>query len=172
MKKNKQNKNKFGYWFLGSIILAYLIIWFINKGMIISSLNTFISILRRIIFILIMVFVLIAIIDFFVKPKTLIKYFGEKSSLKGWLISIVSGIISTGPIYMWYPVLKELQNKGVKNRYIATFLYNRAIKLPLLPLLISYFGLVYTLVLTIVMVIASIFNGILVERLISFRKNG
>jgi hypothetical protein len=49
---------------------------------------------------------------------------------------------------------------------IATFLYSRAVKLPLLPLMIHYFGFTYTLVLCIYLVIFAVINGILVEKLL------
>lgn len=111
------------------------------------------------------------LIDYFIKPRILVKYTGKNAGLKGWVISIISGIISTGPIYIWYPMLKQLKKKGMKNSYIAAFLYNRAIKLPLLPLFIFYFGLTYTIVLTTIMIIVSIFQGIIVEKYITFTKN-
>ena len=111
------------------------------------------------------------LINYFVKPKKLVQYLGKNAGLKGWIISIISGIISTGPIYMWYPLLNELQKKGIRNAYIVAFLYNRAIKPALLPLLILYFGLTYTIVLTIVMIIISILQGIIVEKFVGVVKN-
>jgi hypothetical protein len=48
-----------------------------------------------------------------------------------------------GPIYAWYPLLKELREKGAANSLIAIFLGNRAVKPFLLPIMISYFGWVY-----------------------------
>jgi uncharacterized membrane protein YraQ (UPF0718 family) len=71
---------------------------------------------------------------------------------------------------MWYPLLSDLQKKGVKNSFIATFLYNRAIKPALLPLIIFYFGLAFTIVLTIVMIIASVFQGLIVEKILKNKK--
>ncbi len=52
-----------------------------------------------------------------------------------------------------------LQKKGMRPALIATFLYNRAVKIPLLPLLIIYFGLTYSLVLMVVMTIGT-FAGV------------
>jgi hypothetical protein len=49
----------------------------------------------------------------------------------------------------------------------AVFLYSRAIKLPLLPLMIYYFGLPYTLILCLYLVAFAVINGILVERLVA-----
>jgi len=52
-------------------------------------------------------------------------------------------VISMGPIYAWYPLLKELRGKGATNSFIAVFLGNRAVKPFLLPIMISYFGGMY-----------------------------
>ena len=49
---------------------------------------------------------------------------------------------------------------------LYTFLYSRAVKLPLLPLMIHYFGLAYTLILCLYLIIFAVINGILVEKLV------
>ena len=143
----------------------------INIDILVSSLIFFFSIIRKIIWIFVLVFALMVLVDYFVKPKRLARYLGKNAGLKGWLISIGSGIISTGAIYMWYPLLSELQKKGMRTAYITVFFYNRAIKPALLPLLILYFGLTYTIVLTIVMIIVSIFQGVIVEKFVGVVKN-
>ncbi|MEA2035957.1 MAG: hypothetical protein U9O94_00505 [Nanoarchaeota archaeon] len=166
MKQKKHKKSYGGWWFLLVVCTAYLIAGLINMDILASSLIFFFSIVKKIIWIFVLVFVLMVLVDYFIKPKRLAKYLGKNAGFKGWLISITAGIISTGAIYMWYPLLHELQKQEIRNAYIAAFLYNRAIKLPLLPLLIFYFGLTYTIVLTIVMVIVSVFQGIIVEKMV------
>jgi uncharacterized membrane protein YraQ (UPF0718 family) len=63
-------------------------------------------------------------------------------------------------------VLAELRQKGMRDALAAAFLYSRAVKLPLLPLMIHYFGLVYTLILCLYLLVFSILNGIVVEKMI------
>jgi hypothetical protein len=46
---------------------------------------------------------------------------------------------------------------------IGVFLYNRAIKIPLLPLLIYYFGTAFTILLLMWMIIASLVEGKIIE---------
>ena len=70
-------------------------------------------------------------------------------------------------IYVWYPLLKDLQQKGVKDKFIVTFLYNRGIKLQWLPVLLIYFGWVYATTLLIVMAVFSVFQGFITEKLIN-----
>jgi uncharacterized membrane protein YraQ (UPF0718 family) len=71
-----------------------------------------------------------------------------------------------GPIYAWYPLLKELRGKGAKNSSIAIFLGNRAVKPFLLPIMISYFGWLYVGLLTLFTIAGSLAVGYLVNILI------
>jgi len=166
----KTTEKSYGAWyFLLAVIVIYIIVLVFSPRHMLSSLSFSLSIFLKIIPVFILVFVLMIIINYFISPKKIARYLGKQAGTKGWLISIVGGTISTGPIYMWYPLLNDLQKRVVRNAYIATFLYNRAIKLPLLPLIIFYFGLPFTVVLTLVMIIFSIFQGILVEKLMEVK---
>lgn len=102
-------------------------------------------------------------INYFVNFKKIKKYVGKKSGLKGWLIATIAGILSHGSIYMWYPFLKDLHERGMRSGLVAVFLYNRAIKIPLLPIMIYYFGIKFVILLSIYMVIASIIEGRIIE---------
>lgn len=163
-------KSHVGWYFLLTVVIIYIITFIINSTKIILALNEFIKIFISIIPILLTVFILMAFTNYFVKPKTLVKYMGKESGIKGWLIAIIAGIISTGPIYMWYPMLNDLQSEGVRNGLIAAFLYNRAIKIPLLPMLILYFGLTYSIILMIIMIFISVLQGIITEKLMEIKK--
>jgi len=171
MKQMKNKNNHIRWWFLSVVIIAYLITGLINKNIIASSFIFFFSIIKKIILVFIAVFILMVLTNYFFKPRKLMQYLGKNAGSKGWLISIMGGIISTGAIYMWYPLLNELQKKGMRTAYIAAFLYNRAIKPQLLPLLILYFGLAYTIVLTIIMIVISILQGVIVEKFVGVVKN-
>ena len=163
-------ENRAGWYFLGIVILAYVIVGIIKPAALTACFQFLWSIVRKIIPVFILIFILMVLVNYLIKPKKLVKYFGKKSGFLGWPVAVITGIISTGPIYLWYPLLNELQKNGVRNGLIAVFLYNRAIKIPLLPLFIFYFGVMYVVILTFVMIIASIFNGIIVEKIVEVRK--
>ncbi len=103
------------------------------------------------------------IVNYFVNPKTVSKYVGKGSGIKGWFLAVSTGMLSHGPIYIWYPLLKDLRDQGMRSGLVAVFLYNRAIKIPLLPLMVYYFGTVFVVVLLIHMVIASVVEGKVIE---------
>ena len=158
-------KSYIGWYFLLVVIILYLVTIFLKFDAILPSLNFSLKILISVIPIFILVFIIMIVVNYYITPKSVNKYLGKSSGLKRWVIAIIGGIISTGPIYMWYPMLKELKKKGVNYGFIATFLYNRAIKLPLIPMIIFYFGLKYTIILMIVMILFSILQGMIIEKM-------
>ncbi|MFW5847263.1 MAG: hypothetical protein ACOCUU_03850 [Nanoarchaeota archaeon] len=107
--------------------------------------------------------------NYFITPKFVMRHLGGKG-IKKWFFIIIGGILSTGPIYMWYPFLADLKNKNLSYGLIACFLYNRAIKIPLLPIAIFYFGWQYILVLSIVMIFVSVLQGMLINKLMDVKK--
>ncbi len=160
----KTEKSYTGWYFLIGVLVLATIIFIINPEKLSESLTHFLSLIKNIIPTLIFVFVLMFIINLFITKEWILKNFQRK---RGWFFSIIAGIISVGPIYVWYPLLSELQDKGIRTAYLATFLYNRAVKPALLPLIIFYFGLAFTIILTIVMIFASIIQGIIVEKIVN-----
>lgn len=52
---------------------------------------------------------------------------------------------------------------------IATFLYNRAVKIPLLPMMIVYFGTKVVVILSIFMILFSMLNGFIVEKIVQLK---
>ena len=112
---------------------------------------------------LLLIFVFMVVINLFLKPARVTKFLGKGSGIKAMLLSATAGIISAGPIYAWYPLLKDLREKGAGNSLIAIFLYNRSVKPFLLPVMIAYFGWIYVAILAIMTVFASFAVGCLMN---------
>jgi uncharacterized membrane protein YraQ (UPF0718 family) len=114
-----------------------------------------------------LVFILMLVLNVFLNPAYITKVLGKEAGIQGIILSAVAGIISAGPIYAWYPMLKTLREKGADSSFIAIFLGNRAVKPFLLPIMISYFGWIYVLILTFFTIFGSLvvgyFVGILVK---------
>jgi uncharacterized membrane protein YraQ (UPF0718 family) len=106
-----------------------------------------------------LVFVVIVAFNLLLKPAQIVRFLGKRAGIKGIILSMVGGIISAGPIYVWYPLLAEVRKKGAGNIPITVFLYNRAVKPFLLPVMIAYFGWAYVGILTFLTMIASIVIG-------------
>ena len=159
-----------GKWiFFIAVITLYLILFFVNFNLASQAFFEFLYLFQKIIPVFVLVFVFMFFLDIFFDPKKIVKFVGKSAGLKGWLISIIGGILSTGPIYMWYPLLSDLKEKGMRDCFIAAFLYNRAVKIPLLPMMIYYFGLPFTIILSFYMILFSIINGIAVDKLVQMK---
>jgi len=161
--EERKRAKHYDYYFFVSVIFLYLLLFFSDSESIYSSLKECGNIIIQIIPVLLLVILSMALLDYFLHPKTVSKYVGRGSGIKGWFIAISTGILSHGPIYVWYPLLKDLRDKGMKSGLIAAFLYSRAIKIPLLPLMVYYFGALFVVVLLPYIVIASIVEGEIIE---------
>jgi len=163
----KLNISKSGY-FLIIVLAMYFFVFLFSKDSFYSALIFFSNILLNIIPIFLLVLILMTLSNYFITPKFILKHINEKGFRK-WFYVIVGGILSSGPIYMWYPLLSDLRSKGLSYGLIACFLYNRAIKIPLLPLAILYFGWEYVIVLSFVMIFVSVFQGILINKIMEVK---
>ena len=157
------------WYFLLAVLIGYALLFFYSSAQFYSTLSFFGSILLKIIPIIILVFVLMIFSNYFITPEFILKHIKEKG-IRKWFYVIIGGILSSGPIYMWYPLLADLKHKGLNYGLIACFLYNRAIKIPLLPLAILYFGWKYVIVLSFVMIMMSIIQGILIDKVMEVKK--
>ncbi len=156
--------------FVFGISLLYLVLFILSPNLVyrafIYSGGLFLKILPTFAGVIVLLF----LTSLFIKPKQIKNFLGQKSKIKGWVIAIIGGILSTGPIYLWYPLLSELKEKGMRLALISTFLYNRSIKIPLLPVLVLYFGWTFTFILAIYTIIFSIINGYLLEKFVGVKK--
>lgn len=135
-----------------------------------QALQNSLDILGFILPVLLTVLLVMAIINSYIQPKKLLKYLGKESGIKGWVIAVLAGVLSHGPGYVWYPMLSDLRSHGVKNGLIVTFFYARSVKIPWLPMLISYFGLGFTVALTFYTLLGALIQGIIAEKLIGEDK--
>jgi len=83
--------------------------------------------------------------------------------VKGWCIAIAAGVLSHGSMIAWYPMLRELRYHGMRDGFMAAFFYARAVKVPMLPVMVKYFGWKFTLLLTTFTLAAAAVQGLIIE---------
>jgi uncharacterized membrane protein YraQ (UPF0718 family) len=162
--------------FPGSVLGLYLALWLIAPGKTILALRSSMVVFSHVLVPLCLVFLLMVGMNVFLKPPHLVRFVGKRITMKGTLLSAIAGIISAGPIYAWYPMLKDLREKGAEPSLIAVFLVNRAVKPFLWPVMISFFGWIYVLALTLLIMAGSLCVGAVVCALLDsqtgWRRNG
>ena len=108
-------------------------------------------------------FALMFLVNLLVRPSHVARFMGSGAGLKGVILSTAAGMFSMGPIYVWYPLLKSLREKGASCFHLANFLSNRAVKPYLLPLMVFYFGWMFALIVSVLTVLGSLLIATAVE---------
>ena len=91
------------------------------------------------------IFILLGLLDVWVKRETMVKYMGENSGLIGVLLAFFIGSAAAGPLYGAFPVAGVLLKKGSKlsNVFIMMGAWSTT-KIPLLLFEASAMGLKFT----------------------------
>mgnify|MGYP006297313289 CR=1 FL=1 len=163
----KSGQSNTDWYVLAGIVLVYGLVFVLDPTGAMESLASSWAIAITIAPILVLVTVFVAASHYAVSPDLIATYLGSDSGAIGYLVAIGGGVLSHGPVYAWYTLLADLRERGMRDGLIAVFLYNRAIKIPLLPLFLYYFRLEYAVVLLGSMILASIVQGIAVDRFLS-----
>jgi uncharacterized membrane protein YraQ (UPF0718 family) len=163
--KTKKSENKKNIVFITALLFAagIILLFFTNQNLFQKTMQNFIKMAVQIAPVLLVIFLLMFLNFWLINPQKVKKYLGERSGFKGYFFAILSGIISVGSIYIWYPLLRDLRKNGMSDKLIAVFIYNRSIKLQFLPLMIFYFGLKFSIVLSVLTVVFSLIVGFFVH---------
>ncbi len=154
-----------------AVLGIYLVLWLVAPDKTILALKKSSQIFLQILLPLCLVFLLMVGVNLFLNTSEITRYLGQGSGIKRIFLAVIAGIISTGPIYAWYPLLKDLHERGTQSSLLAVFLVNRAIKPFLLPVMISFFGWVYVLYFTLLILFGSFGVGFIMDRLMHEAKN-
>ncbi|MEN8130335.1 MAG: permease [Pseudomonadota bacterium] len=161
----KHHPRHVGWWFLLAVLMLHLGVRMIDPTVSLESLGYFVGVVTRLLPALGVMFLLLWLFNLFASPQQITRSLGQQSGLKGWIFTIVGGVVSMGSVYLWYPLLRDLKTHGMRTTLIATFLYSRAVKIPLLPLMMHYFGTLYTILFVLNVLLFSIASGLVMERI-------
>ena len=156
MKKGIEYK---GVKLLYGVFILYIILLFTNLDKTVLALQKCIDIVITIIPILLFIILLTFLINYFLKPKQIIKHFGEESGKRGIIYALLAGIVSHGPMYAWYGLIQELRDEGAKDELLIIFFYARAIKIPMIPFMIAIFGIGFTILISFYILLFAIIQG-------------
>ena len=148
-----------------AVLVLYAVVLFLRPEGAFAALSRSGKIALHILGPLALAFAVMVLLNLWVKPTHIVRFLGRGSGPQSVLFSTMAGIISMGPIYVWYPLLKELREKGARSFHLANFLNNRTVKPFLLPVMVFYFGWAYTLILTSLTMISSLCVGYSVDAL-------
>jgi uncharacterized membrane protein YraQ (UPF0718 family) len=149
--------------FLLLVLVLYFGIFIFYPDIILECFDKFLFLLKKIAGSFFLVFIFMYLFNVFISEKLIKKHLQGEIKLKHYLIVAFVGILSTGPIYLWFAHLSRLKDQGMDDGLISLFLYNRAIKLPLIPLMIQYFSIKITIIISCLILIFSFLNAFLIH---------
>jgi len=125
----------------------------------------------EIILILPAIMVIIGLFSVWIPKEIVIKYIGKTSGIKGIFLSIVLGMLPTGPLYIAFPMAVALLKKGAKISNIIIFVSAWAcIKLPQELVEIRFMGIEFTLLRLALTIIFVVIMGTIIEKIIRFTE--
>lgn len=155
-----------GIKFLLIMILIYTVSFWVNSALIKNSLlattKSFINLLPMLIF----VFVVIFIINLLLKPEIIKRHLGHDSGAKGWVYASLGSVFVSSPPYILFPMLKELRQHGMKYSLAALFLNNRNVQPAYLPVMVYYFGLPLTIIVSVYIILFAFINALIIGRVL------
>jgi uncharacterized membrane protein YraQ (UPF0718 family) len=159
---------KMGWILLAVVTLVYMALYYFDASHIEVAMSSALDTAKLILPILLFVGLIMFFIEYFFDEKKLKQHLGRDRGIKAWIIALVGGILSHGPSYVWYPMLENLRDKGVRDSLVVVFLYARSIKIPWIPMMVVYFGWEFTSIFMIYILIGALVQGFLVS---IFEKN-
>ena len=149
-----------------SVLGLYLALWHVAPEKTMVAMRSSVGLFSHVLLPLCLAFLVMIGLNLFLKPPHLARFLGKETTIKMKILAAVAGIISAGPIYAWYPILKDLRERGAKHSLIAVFLVNRTVKPVLMPVMVSIFGWAYVLILTLLTIAGSVCVGFVVGALV------
>ncbi len=155
----KKGMIKWAFVLITLVIYGVLYIKYPSKAS--ASMKTSLRVLFQISIPILIAFMFKFLINLYVSPAKMQKLLAKGTGIRGIIFSSLAGVLSMGPIFAWYPLLKDFREKGVPDLYLANFLTSRAVKPFLLPVMVYYFGWMFSIILNVLILIFSPVVGVL-----------
>lgn len=115
--------------------------------------------------IIVAVFAGLGLVQVFVDKQAMARHLGDRAGLPALLMAAAAGTILVGPVFVVFPLLKTMRDHGVSWAIITTALTAWAVKLPMVPLEVTFLGWRFSIARMALTLIASIAMGSLMGRL-------
>lgn len=114
------------------------------------------------------IFILIGLLDVWVKKETMVKYMGKDSGIVGILLGFFLGSAAAGPLYGAFPVAGVFLNKGSRlaNVFIIVGAW-ASMKIPLLLFEVAAMGWQFTLIRLVMDILGVLVIAYSMERILT-----
>lgn len=159
------------YRFFLILLLGLILIALINQSIAVKTVQLTGESILDMLFLLPPIFILVGLLDQWVKKESLIRYMGENSGLYGIFFTLLLATVAAGPLYIAFPIAVLLLKKGASVRYIVFFLGAwSTVKLPVLVYEFTSFGPKFTLIHICFGLVFYYLTGLLFEKIYDQQK--
>lgn len=117
-------------------------------------------------------YLLVNMLDVWVKKETMIKLIGKGSGFKGIVISFFLGTIGVGPLYMTFPIMALLLKKGASKRNTFIFMGSwSSTKITQIMFEIDSLGIRYTVFRLVLNIISICIMAVILEHIVEKDKD-
>ncbi|MFO7895767.1 MAG: hypothetical protein R6U84_02400, partial [Candidatus Cloacimonadales bacterium] len=120
--KESQNKKRKDWIFLLSIGLLTVVVLYFIPTKADKIIQTSLEYLKQMSLIFPAVLILMGLFSVWISQDFVISHLGDRSGLKGIMISFLLGALPTGPVYVAFPLAQALRQKGASYTNIVIFL--------------------------------------------------
>jgi len=129
------------------LLVVYIALFFIDQELFNGSTQKTYSSFVEMIMVLPPVFILLGLLDVWVKRETMVKMMGKDSGIMGVLLAFFLGSAAAGPLYAAFPVALALLRKGSSFRNVLILIGAwSTTKIPLLLFEAASMGIAFTLI--------------------------
>jgi uncharacterized membrane protein YraQ (UPF0718 family) len=152
------------YVVIGLLIWGLIGVFSFSKAIIVAKVTY--NVFAKMIGIIAAVFLLLGLVQVWIPPNKIAKYLGKEAGWKALFFASVFPMILGGPLFVMFPLLKILKDKGASTAVILAFLTSWSGKFPLLPLSAGFLGWKFTILRTIFIIPMALLIGVIGEALI------
>ena len=110
------------------------------------------------------------IINVWLNQKTIAKWIGRESGIKGRFLGMLFGTFMVGPVFVFFPFMNELIGKGAEVGVIITVIGSWTVKINWLPFGISVLGWKFIVVMNLLIMAFALLNGYLISWILKVTK--
>jgi len=148
------------------VVIAYGVLFIFYPEKTFTALKVGLTLLLKMLPIFFCVVFFSCFIAIFLSPKTIQKYMGQQSGLKGVVIAAILGTLIVGPLWVLFPLFGTLLKKGARISVVGAMIGAFAIKMPWIPYAAGFLGWPFITVTVILTLVYAIFEGLLMEKIL------
>ncbi len=118
------------------------------------------------------VFATLGLFNVWVDRRKVAAELGKDSGFLAIALASLAGTIIVGPVYVIFPLMKALREHGARWAVIGTVLAAWAVKIPMVPMEMAMLGIRFSLARIVLVIVAAIPIGLLLEFIMDFGKPG